>query len=105
MLPIVLLSVFGIVNLFLGFLRSNRALLPFALVHSLGYFSPLVVGLLAYSFFGLDALGNELEEPFGTQSNDLPLDALLRTIEIDILTGLNAADIPAPLQPQRHVLT
>lgn len=80
-------------------------LLPFALVHSLGYFSPLVVGLLAYSFFGLDALGNELEEPFGTQSNDLPLDALLRTIEIDILTGLNAADIPAPLQPQRHVLT
>ncbi|MDJ0366562.1 NADH-quinone oxidoreductase subunit N [Hymenobacter sp. H14-R3] len=32
MLPIVLLSVFGIINLFLGFMRSNRALLPFALV-------------------------------------------------------------------------
>lgn len=32
MLPIVLLSAFGIINLFLGFLRSNRALLPFALV-------------------------------------------------------------------------
>jgi NADH-quinone oxidoreductase subunit N len=32
MLPIVLLSVFGIVNLFLGFLRSNRLLLPFVLV-------------------------------------------------------------------------
>ena len=32
MLPIVLLSVFGIVNLFLGFLRSNRVLLPFVLV-------------------------------------------------------------------------
>ena len=32
MLPIVLLSVFGIINLFLGFLRSNRALLPFVLV-------------------------------------------------------------------------
>ncbi|MGI4863565.1 MAG: NADH-quinone oxidoreductase subunit N [Janthinobacterium lividum] len=32
MLPIVLLSVFGIVNLFLGFLRTNRALLPFVLV-------------------------------------------------------------------------
>jgi len=31
MLPIVLLSVFGIVNLFLGFLRSNRVLMPFAL--------------------------------------------------------------------------
>jgi NADH-quinone oxidoreductase subunit N len=32
MLPIVLLSVFGIVNLFLGFLRSNRVLMPFVLV-------------------------------------------------------------------------
>ncbi|TDN39915.1 NADH-quinone oxidoreductase subunit N [Hymenobacter sp. UV11] len=32
MLPIVLLSVFGIINLFFGFLRSNRVLLPFALV-------------------------------------------------------------------------
>jgi NADH-quinone oxidoreductase subunit N len=32
MLPIVLLSVFGIINLFLGFLRSNRALMPFVLV-------------------------------------------------------------------------
>ncbi|RZK19325.1 MAG: NADH-quinone oxidoreductase subunit N [Hymenobacter sp.] len=32
MLPIVLLSVFGIINLFLGFLRTNRALLPFVLV-------------------------------------------------------------------------
>ncbi|MBJ6142049.1 NADH-quinone oxidoreductase subunit N [Hymenobacter sp. BT559] len=32
MLPLVLLSVFGIVNLFLGFLRSNRALMPFVLV-------------------------------------------------------------------------
>ncbi len=32
MLPIVLLSVFGIINLFLGFLRSNRLLMPFVLV-------------------------------------------------------------------------
>ncbi len=32
MLSIVLLSVFGIINLFLGFLRSNRGLLPYALL-------------------------------------------------------------------------
>lgn len=80
-------------------------LLPFGLAHSLGFFTPLVVGLLAYTFFGLDALGSELEEPFGLEKNDLPLDALLRTMEIDILTGLNAIDIPAPLQPVDHVLT
>lgn len=80
-------------------------LLPFGLAHSLGLFTPLVAGLLAYTFFGLDALGSELEEPFGLEKNDLPLDGLLRTMEIDILTGLNAANIPAPLQPVDHVLT
>jgi putative membrane protein len=33
------------------------------------------VGIVAYTFFSLDALGDEIEEPFGLESNDLPLDA------------------------------
>lgn len=79
-------------------------LLPFGLTTSLGLLTPMVVALLAYTFFGLDALGNELEDPFGLENNDLPLDALVRTMEIDILSGLNADHIPAPLAPVDHVL-
>ena len=78
-------------------------LLPFSLGSELGLITPLVVGLLAYTFLGLDALSTELEEPFGTQSNDLPLDALVRTIEIDLLSGLGRP-VPPPIQADGHNL-
>lgn len=80
-------------------------LLPFSLGSTLGLFTPVVVGILAYTFFGLDALGTELEEPFGTLKNNLPLDAMLRMMEIDLMQTLDAAHTPAPLQPVDHVLT
>lgn len=79
-------------------------LLPFALGNSLGFLSPLIIGLLAYTFFGLDALGNEMEEPFGTLPNDLPLDAMLRLIEMDLLNALGDKELPEPLKPINYVL-
>lgn len=78
-------------------------LLPFSLGAELGLMTPLVVGLLAYTFLGLDALSTEIEEPFGTQSNDLPLDAMVRTIEIDLLGGLGKPT-PPPIQANEHNL-
>ncbi|MEG2632153.1 MAG: bestrophin family ion channel, partial [Comamonas sp.] len=60
---------------------------------------------VAYTFFGLDALGDELEEPFGMESNDLPLDTICRGIEITLLDALNAPDIPEPLRPVNYLLT
>ena len=59
-------------------------LLPFGLVDTLGFMTPFVVGIVAYTFFGLDALGDEIEEPFGTAPNDLALDAICRSIEINL---------------------
>ena len=72
-------------------------LLPFSLGSVLGLATPILVGILAYTFLGLDALSSEIEEPFGTQSNDLPLDSMVRTIEIDLLSSLGKAT-PAPIQ-------
>ena len=40
-------------------------LVPFGLVGALGWLTPFFSMLLAYAFFGLDALGDELELPFG----------------------------------------
>jgi putative membrane protein len=73
-------------------------LLPFGLVDTVGFMTPFVVAIVAYTFFGLDALGDELEEPFGMEHNDLPLDAICRTIEIDLRTALDDDDIPPPLR-------
>ena len=63
-----------------------------------------MVGLVSYTFFGLDALGDEIEEPFGTQPNDLPLAAMSRTIEINLREALGEPDLPAPLQPVDYCL-
>jgi putative membrane protein len=74
-------------------------LLPFGLVDAIGDLTPLVTLLVAYTFFGLDALGDEIEEPFGTSDHDLPLEAMCRTIEIDLRTALGETDLPPPLLP------
>ena len=79
-------------------------LLPFGLVDSIGYLTPLVVAIVAYTFYGLDALGDEIEEPFGVSPNDLPLDAICRAIEIDLRDALGDPDLPPPLLPVNNWL-
>jgi putative membrane protein len=79
-------------------------LLPFGLVDAAGLATPVVVGLVSYTFFGLDALGDEIEEPFGTAPNDLPLSALCRGLEIDLRGALGEADLPPPLRPEDYAL-
>jgi putative membrane protein len=73
-------------------------LLPFGLVDTIGFMTPVVVAIVAYTFFGLDALGDELEEPFGMEPNDLPLDAICRAIEIDLRSALGDEHVPPPLE-------
>lgn len=80
-------------------------LLPFGLVDSIGFMTPFVVAIVAYTFFGLDALGDEIEEPFGVDANDLPLDALCRVIEINLRESLGDEQVPAPLAPVNFCLT
>jgi len=79
--------------------------LPFGLVDTIGYLTPLVAAIVAYTFFGLDALGDEIEEPFGHSDNDLPLDAICRTIEIDLRMALGERDLPPPLLPVNYRLS
>lgn len=79
-------------------------LLPFGLVDIIGFMTPVVVAIVAYTFFGLDALGDEIEEPFGTEANDLPLDAICRTIEINLRESIGDDDIPPPLKPVDYFL-
>ncbi len=74
-------------------------LLPFGLVDSLGFMTPFVVAIIAYTFFGLDALGDEIEDPFGLSANDLPLTALSTTIERDLRNVLGETELPPVAVP------
>lgn len=79
-------------------------LLPFGLVETAGALTPVVVFLISHAFFGLDAVGEEIEEPFGVLPNHLPLDTISRNIEINLLEMLGETERPEPLQPRHGVL-
>lgn len=72
-------------------------LLPFGLVDTLGWLTPLIVVFVGYTFVAFEAIADELEEPFGLEPNDLALDAISCTIET---TLLELAGMPVPEQPK-----
>lgn len=57
-----------------------------------------------FAFLGLDAVGDEIEDPFGTDPNDLPLATLSRMIEVNLRQSLDENDVPELLQPVNRVL-
>ncbi|MEH6834843.1 MULTISPECIES: bestrophin family protein [Falsihalocynthiibacter] len=79
-------------------------LLPFALIEATGWFAPVFAAIVAYAFFGLQAVTNELELPFRNVQNGLPLDAMCRTIEISVSEALERSP-PVALSATNHVLS
>ena len=85
--------------------------LPFALITVFDWWTVLVTFFLAYTLLGIEEIGVEIEDPFGQDDNDLPLDRFCTTIEKDLrallvelsaaspstesLTPAPAADLPA----------
>jgi ion channel-forming bestrophin family protein len=58
--------------------------LPFGLVKDFGWGTVLDTLLISYVFFGVEEIGVEIENPFGNDDNDLPLERLCGTIETDL---------------------
>ncbi len=57
------------------------AALPFGLVESIGNFTPIFSVFVAYTFMAHEAIAAQIEEPFGTEDNDLALNAMSLMIE------------------------
>ena len=73
-------------------------LLPTALLGPAGWLAPLFTVIVAYTFFGLAEVTEELAHPFGLTGNGLPLDALCRVGEISMAPHLGETPLP-PLTP------
>jgi len=58
--------------------------LPFQLYASLGWITIPGTIFAAYIILGLSAIGREIENPFGYDVNDLPLEAFCEELEMDI---------------------
>lgn len=64
-------------------------LLPFQLVKDLGWGTGMFVGLISFTLLGIEEIGLEIENPFGYDTNDLPLDDICNTIKSDIEEFIN----------------
>jgi putative membrane protein len=78
-----------------AFLALFAFTLPFALSAEMRWFTPLAAAAIAFALFGIDEIGVEIEDPFGYDPNDLPLDDVGVTIARDV------ADILALAPPAR----
>jgi ion channel-forming bestrophin family protein len=59
-------------------------LLPFQVVDELKWWTAPAVALVSFTLFGIEAIGVEIENPFGTDPNDLPLDTICDTIQRNV---------------------
>lgn len=75
-------------------------LLPFGLVDSTEFFTPLLCVFISYTLIALEAIASEVADPFSTAPNALALDAMSRNIERSVLE-LCGCPVPEPVAPIR----
>jgi len=75
-------------------------LLPIGLVETLGFATPLGSTIAGLMFLAILAIGDDLVDPFANTLHDVPLSAMCRTIEIDLLQAIGD-EAPAPLAPDK----
>ena len=59
--------------------------LPMALVADFGWLTIAATMLISYVMLGIEEIGVEIEDPFGEDENDLPLQSMCETIECNLL--------------------
>lgn len=82
------------------FITVYVLLIPFVLVKSYGYFAIPATTLAAYALIGIEMIGDEIEEPFGLDCNDLPLNQIAQTIRRNMheILGVPPLTSEAPKQ-------
>ncbi len=59
-------------------------LLPFQIVNEFHFWTGIVVALISFTVFGIEEIALEIENPFGHDPNDLPLDTICTTMHHNI---------------------
>lgn len=80
-------------------LLVSLILAPWHLIHALGLWALPVQALIIYFLFGIELTAEEIENPFGTDVDDLPLTAYCEAIRRDVTDILGAADPRPPAPP------
>jgi putative membrane protein len=54
---------------------------PFAIVDAMQSYTWFASAVLSFALFGIDEIGVEIEDPFGYDDNDLPIDRIAATVK------------------------
>lgn len=66
------------------FILLYVAVLPFTIIDVYGYMTIPAVVMTSYILVGLEMIGEEIEDPFGLERNDLPLSQLSQLIRVNV---------------------
>jgi putative membrane protein len=64
-----------------GFLLSYMFMIPFGFIHEFGVWMLLFLLVFFYFYTGLEIISEEIEDPFGFDMNDLPVEPITMDIE------------------------
>jgi putative membrane protein len=78
--------------------------LPLGIMKEIGFFAVLISGIVAFLFLTIEHMAIDLQNPFENAPNDTPMNALSRTIEVNILEMLEEENVPEKLKPIEGVL-
>ncbi len=82
--------------------RVFCVVLPLSM-QELGWITPFGSTLVGFLFVSLDRIGADLESPFADTVHALPMRAITRTVEIDLLQSIGEP-APSPVEVRRGVL-
>jgi len=57
--------------------------LPFAMVEEMTWWAIPVVALVAFTLYGIEGIGSQLEDPFGYDKNDIKMDAIVEDARLE----------------------
>ncbi|MCC6724602.1 MAG: hypothetical protein IT258_08830, partial [Saprospiraceae bacterium] len=58
--------------------------MPIGFVVEFGYWSVAIIPLVFYTFAGIEIIAEEIEDPFGQDANDLPLNRISNTVKANL---------------------
>ena len=64
------------------------SVLPFAIVDDYGWWAIPVVAIIAFTLYGIEGIGQQLEDPFGYDKNDIKMDGIIEDTRQELMVLL-----------------
>lgn len=72
--------------------------LPLGIVDDYGWYSIPIVAIVSFTLYGIEGIGQQLEDPFGYDKNDIKMDGIIEdarrevTVLLDEWSAMRAGD-------------